>query len=501
MRKRIGKITGILKKRRIVTVAGAVVVAIILVIVIVRRNDGTGPYEFIIIERQNLIQEVNVTGRVKAAESVELAFERTGTVTQVLANVGDTVATGQTLVTLRKSDIVALLNQADAQVDVERANLAELIDNADAQQNLTNNYNDVINGIDNALAKAEDAVRSKTTGIFSGSVSSGYNLTFATCSASIGTNAKTLRLTAELELNTWNREFSKLAVDSPRDLLDIAISETQVHLNMVGQFVDAVNRALLTKCATDNSTLDTARTNMATAQTNVIAAIESISNLQQAIASEKVSTANDDAVRAQEAKVRAAEASVQNYRSQISQTIISSPIGGVVTRQEAKVGETISANTLVVSVISSSDFEIEANIPEADIAKVKIGDISMVTLDAYGSDVVFETRVSKIDPGETIIEGVTTYKTTFQFTMDDDRIKSGMTANLDILTAELFGVIAIPQRTVISRQGQKLVRILTDDGEIKEVTVETGLRGSGGNIEITRGLQENDKVVTFIREE
>jgi len=501
MRKKISKIIAVLKKRKILTVAGAVVVAIILVIVIVRRNDGTGPYEFIIIERQNLIQEVSVTGRVKAAENVELGFERTGTVTQVLANVGDTVATGQTLVTLRNSDIVALLNQAEAQVDVERANLAELINNADAQQNLTNNYNDVVNTIGDALAKAEDAVRSKTVGLFSVSQSSGYNLTFRTCRGGISSNAKTLRLTAELELNMWNREFGKLAADSPRDQLDIAISEAQAHLDIVRQFVDAVNKALLTKCATDNSTLDTARTNMATAQTNVIAVIENISNLQQAIASEKVSTANDDAVRAQEAKVRAAEASVQNYRSQISQTIISSPIDGIVTRQEAKVGETISANTLVVSVISASDFEIEANIPEADIAKVKIGDISMVTLDAYGSDVVFETRVSKVDPGETIIEGVTTYKTTFQFTMDDDRIKSGMTANLDILTAELSGVIAIPQRTVISRQGQKLVRILTDNGEIKEVIVETGLRGSGGNIEITRGLQENDKVVTFIREE
>ena len=111
-------------------IIGAVVVTI-MVIVVIARQGGESEYKFVIAERQDLTQEVSVTGRVKAAESVELAFEKTGTVGQVYANVGDTVLSGQTLVSLRNNDILALLSQAEAQAQAERAVLTELINNAD----------------------------------------------------------------------------------------------------------------------------------------------------------------------------------------------------------------------------------------------------------------------------------------------------------------------------------------------------------------------------------
>jgi len=200
----------------------------------------------------------------------------------------------------------------------------------------------------------------------------------------------------------------------------------------------------------------------------------------------------------QEAKVRAAKASVNNYKSQIEQTIIRSPIDGLVTKQEADIGETISANTPITSVISLAKFEIETNTPEVDVAKVKLGDIAKVTLDAYGNDVIFETHVIDVEPAETIIDGVTTYKTTLQFNEEDDRVKSGMTANIDIMTAERKNVIAIPQRAVIKKDEGRFVRIVNKKDEISEISIETGLRGSNGTIEITRGINEGDKVVTFI---
>ena len=91
-----------------------------------------------------------------------------------------------------------------------------------------------------------------------------------------------------------------------------------------------------------------------------------------------------------------------------------------------------------------------------------------------------------------------TYKTTFQFVKENTGIKSGMTANIDILTANKENVIVIPQQAVITRDGEKFVKILADDGTIKEVEVETGLRGSDGNMEIISGINEGDKVVISI---
>ena len=472
-------------------------IVIVLIVIIAARSGGKTEYSFVVAKRGDLVQEVSVTGRVKASEDVDLTFERTGTVAQIYKDVGDSINAGDSIVSLRSSDILALLNQAQAQVAAEEATLLEISGNKSAEQALANYYNDVLNTINDALSKSEDAVRSKTIGLFSGNISIGYNLTFSACNSSISREAKDLRTTAELEIERWNDEFTELGDAESRVTYDSALTAAQTHLNVVQQFVDAVNKALLTNCALDNSSLDTARTNMATAQTNVTTAITNINTLKQNIASQKISVANDDAVAAQEARVNAAKASVDNYQSQLNQTVLRSPIEGIVTKQNTKIGETVSVNTPVASVISTAKFEIDANIPEVDIAKVKIGDTANVTLDAYGSDVTFDAHVISIEPAGTIIEGVTTYKTTLQFNSEDDRVKSGMTANIDILTAEKKNVIAIPQRTVIKNDEGKFVKILTGKNEASEVSVETGLRGSDGTIEITKGIDEGDKVITF----
>ena len=204
-------------------------------------------------------------------------------------------------------------------------------------------------------------------------------------------------------------------------------------------------------------------------------------------------------ITAQEAQVKQTEAKKQNIQAQLTKTAIRSPINGIITNQDTKVGEIISANTAIVSVISEANWEIKTDVPEADIAKIEIGDKAKLTLDAYGEDVKFSATVILIDPAETVIEGVSNYKVTLHFDEKDERIRSGMTANLDILTAEKENVIAIPQRAVISKNGDKIVRILKDDETIEEVNVITGIRGSYGNIEIIKGISEGDRVIIFMK--
>ena len=74
-----------------------------------------------------------------------------------------------------------------------------------------------------------------------------------------------------------------------------------------------------------------------------------------------------------------------------------------------------------------------------------------------------------------------------------------MTANLDILTDGRQDVIAIPQRAVITKNGEKFVRVVRDS-LIEEIQIKTGLISRDGLIEITDGLNEGDKVVTFVEE-
>jgi multidrug efflux pump subunit AcrA (membrane-fusion protein) len=98
------------------------------------------------------------------------------------------------------------------------------------------------------------------------------------------------------------------------------------------------------------------------------------------------------------------------------------------------------------------------------------------------------------------MSGVVYYKTTVSLDSEDQRIKQGMTANIVIVAAFKNGVLNVPQRAVIEKDGKKIVRVVDGD-KFKEVEVQTGLKGVGGEIEITSGLKEGDKVVTFIKGE
>jgi len=74
-----------------------------------------------------------------------------------------------------------------------------------------------------------------------------------------------------------------------------------------------------------------------------------------------------------------------------------------------------------------------------------------------------------------------------------------MTANIDILNNKKDNVVFIPIRAVEEKDGRKVVKIL-NKGEIREVGVETGLRGSDGNIEVITGINEGDEVIVLIKE-
>jgi len=197
----------------------------------------------------------------------------------------------------------------------------------------------------------------------------------------------------------------------------------------------------------------------------------------------------------QYAQIRSAQASLASVSAQLSKTVLTSSISGTVTKIDVKVGELSSPSKPVISVMTDAKFKVEANIPEADIAKIGVGNITKISLDAYGAGVIFDAKVVKVDPAETVVDGVSTYKVTFEFDGEDERIKSGMTANITISTAKQEGVLMIPQRALVKKGNETFVLTSEDGKSTKEVKVEVGLVGSDGNIEIALGLKEGDKIV------
>jgi HlyD family secretion protein len=508
-----------IKKPRIILLV--VVMAIIAAGYFYFTGSKKPTYEFSVAKRADIVQEVSVTGRVKPAEAVDLAFEKAGKVANIYVKVSDKVIAGQLLVNLDNADIAAQLTQAEAELKTQKAKLDELragtreeeimvqeVKVANTKADLEEAKKNLVDKLQDAYTKSDDAIRNKVDQLFKSPVLPLPQVNCPIVDSQSETDIEWQRLVIDDVLNLWKQSLNKLTVAS--DLSSYVI-DAKNNLNKIKSFVDKA--AFLINITTANAnvsqtTIDTWRGEAATARTNVNAAVSNLLAADEKLktAESNFSLANQELVlkragatneeiAAQEAQVEKAEANVLNYQAQLSKTILRSPIKGIVTKQDAKVGEIVSANATVVSVISVAKFEIEANVTEADIAKIEIGNTAKVTLDAYGEEVVFEAKVVEIEPAETIIEGVTTYKTTFQFVDDDERVKSGMTANIDILTDKRENVITIPRRTVATRNGDKIVKILVGEN-VWEVKVKTGLTGSDGNVEILEGIKEGDKVIT-----
>ena len=475
------------------------------------------------VVRRDIVQEVAVTGRVKAATSVELAFEKAGKVSQVYVRVGDRVVPGTLLVILDSSELLANLAEAKADVKVQESKLQELqrgtrVEELDVQrvkvQNAESALQDtrqqVLDTLQDSYTKSDDAVRNKIDQVFSNPRGSSPQILFSATNSELEYIVKIKRVIVESVLIFWKTSLESLSSKSD---LKGALDTAKQDLGEIQSFLDdlalAINGATLTGSITQ-TTLNSWKSDVSTARTNVNTAASSISLKEESLQSAESSLALQqqnlvlkeagtapEEIAAQQAKLEQSEAAVVKIEVKIEKNKLFSPIFGIVTKQAAKLGELVASAITIVSLISENDFEIEANVAEADIAKIQVGNTAEVTLDAYGRDVMFGAQVVSIDPAETIIEGVATYKVTLLFEKEDERIKPGMTANIDIVGASKRGVLVIPQRAVLRRGKDKVVRVVVAE-EVREVKVKTGLRSSDGFIEITEGLKEGDVVITFL---
>ncbi len=188
----------------------------------------------------------------------------------------------------------------------------------------------------------------------------------------------------------------------------------------------------------------------------------------------------------------------QEYDSQII-----APIDGQISKINYEIGEQVSSKA-ALAMITENNFEIEVDISEADISKVKLNDEVEVDFDAFGEDRKFKGSVYFIEPAATVIQDITYYKVKISLSLTEEgvqEIKAGMTANITITTDKKDDIFLIPSRAVLDKNGfGKFVRILESNDKIREIPIMTGLSGNDGLIEISgASLSVGQKVVTFIK--
>ncbi|HEX4104263.1 MAG TPA: efflux RND transporter periplasmic adaptor subunit [Candidatus Paceibacterota bacterium] len=500
-----------------IIIAAVVVIGIIYFSV---KNKGSG-YQFITVTQGTISQTVSVTGNSTPAQSLDLAFENGGTIATVNKNAGDTVAVGDVLVTLDTSDLQAQLAQAQASVDAAQAQLASLEAGAQpaniaqsqaavtaAEQTLTNTYGNVPSTLQGAYAQAYDAVRNQIAPFFSGAESVNPQLTFSLNNSQTLNNIISERVQASTELNDWQNELNALGPGVTTSTLETALTEGQSHLTAIQNLLQTAAQALIEETSLSPTTLASYKTALATAVNETTQAENQVSTSAQSIASEKIAITQAQAalnvtlagsttqqIQAQQAQVEEAQANAQSVQVKINEATLTSPIDGVVTVQNANVGEIAQPGQTIVSVISTGNLEVDAYVPETDIGKVNLADPVTMTFNAFQGQ-TFTGKVFYIDPAQTILQGVVDYKVKVSIDNPGSDMKSGLTANLDIETETHNNALILPQYAVLQTDQGSFVEIL-QSGKETQVPVTTGIQDENGNVEILTGVTAGEQVLNI----
>lgn len=203
-----------------------------------------------------------------------------------------------------------------------------------------------------------------------------------------------------------------------------------------------------------------------------------------------------------EAAVSVAQANVRAAEVGLEQTLIRAPFDGVVLTKSANVGDNVTpfsaaADTrgAVVTLADMATLEVEADVSESSLAKVRVEQPVEIQLDAL-PDQRFRGRVSRMVP--TVDRAKATVMTKIRFLQLDDRVLPEMSAKVTFLTAEIGEAQRTARTAVVPaavvRRGAADVAFVVSDGVARQRTVTVGDK-LGDLVEIRAGLTSGDKVV------
>jgi len=184
-----------------------------------------------------------------------------------------------------------------------------------------------------------------------------------------------------------------------------------------------------------------------------------------------------------QAAVTQSQASVNQNQVNLDHTIITAPIDGIVTQRSVDVGQTVAASmqapTLFVIAADLTKMQVNANIDEADVGRIRPGQHVTFHVDAYPTD-NFEGTVSQIRLQPVVVSNVTTYGTVIDVPNLQLKLKPGMTANVKVEIAKRSDVLRIPNSALRFRPTPELFAALNQPVP-PEATPGGGRgRGQGG---------------------
>lgn len=462
----IGKVKRLPRWLSALFAVGVVVVGATTTYVVVNRtNNEQDITELTVsVEEKNVTLLLNASGKVVPVQSVNISPKNPGTVTQLYVEQGDKVTQNQILARMDSADIQARILQA-------RANLAQ--QKAKLDQQKAGSRPQEISQAKARLSQAQAQLDAASSG----------NRPQEIAQAQAQVNA----IKAKVDLSNqrvrrYRSLYSQGAIQ--KDQLDQFVSEDNT---AQANLLEAQKRLALLKSGSRSEEIARlkAAVEEARAQLNLLESGSRPEEIAQAAAA-----------------VSAAQAQLKTEQVNLDNTIVRAPFSGIITQKFANIGAfvtpTTSASTSASATSSSivalaRGLEVLANVPEADIGKIKVGQEVEIIADAY-PDQKFKGNIRLIAPEAVNEQGVTLFQVRVAITTGRDTLRSGLNVNLTFLGDEV-NALWVPTVAIVTEKGQTGVLIPDKNNKAKFTEVTIGSQ-VGSETQVLEGLEKGKLIFT-----
>lgn len=189
-----------------------------------------------------------------------------------------------------------------------------------------------------------------------------------------------------------------------------------------------------------------------------------------------------------EAQVKQSEAALRQAQIDLDHTYIRAPVDGTVVSRSVDVGQTVAASlsapTLFLIAQDLTKMQVDTNVDEADIGRVRVGQDAAFTVDAFPGE-IFKGKVVQIRQAPMNVQNVITYDAVIGVANPDFKLFPGMTANVKILVDRQENVLKIPNAALRFRPPDLKDQLKRGgDASVRTAQGPPGLRGTrraGGN--------------------
>ncbi|MDZ8086344.1 MAG: efflux RND transporter periplasmic adaptor subunit [Nostoc sp. DedQUE12b] len=430
-------------------------------------NQGTNKEDIaqltVPVAAQNVTLRITASGKVVPVQSVNISPKNPGVLSQLYVEQGDRIQQGQILARMDSAGIEAQRSQYRANLAQSQAQLAQALAGSRPQE---------IAQARARLAQAQAQLAAAKAG--------NRPQEIAQAQSQVDAAQARVNYTSE-QVNRYQYLYKEGA--EKKQLLDQAISDDK---SARANLEEAKKRLSLVQSGTRSEEIEQRQA--------------AVNEARAALVLLEDGTRSEEIVQRQ-AAVASAEAQLKGVQVQLEDTIIRAPLSGIVTQKYAEPGAfvtpTTSASTSASATSSSivavaRGLEILAQVPEADLGRIKQGQQVEIVADAY-PDRVFKGHVRLIAPEAVVEQGVTSFQVRVAIDTGIDKLRSGLNVDLTFLGDRVNNALVLPTVSIVTEKGKTgvLVPDAKNKPQFREVTVGAQIQNQ---TQILGGVKEGDRI-------